>query len=128
MSSAEPPVLGTIAWMDLTVADAGRVRDFYAAVAGWRPEPVAMGDYNDYVMIAPESGNPAAGICHARGMNADLPAQWLAYVLVADLDASLQRCVELDGAVLSAVKGGEGHGRYAVIQDPAGAVIALMQP
>ena len=128
MTSSEGPAVGTIAWMDLTVPDAERVRDFYAAVAGWQPEPVDMGEYNDYAMIAPEPGTPAAGVCHARGMNADLPAQWLAYVIVSDLDASLQRCRELGGSVISAIKGVEGHGRYAVIEDPAGAVIALMQP
>jgi uncharacterized protein len=34
---------GTVAWHDITVPDAERLRDFYAAVVGWRPEPVDMG-------------------------------------------------------------------------------------
>jgi hypothetical protein len=28
----------------------------------------------------------------AWGVNADLPPQWLTYIVVADLEASLQRC------------------------------------
>lgn len=36
--------------MDLTVADAPAVRDFYAAVAGWTPAEVPMGGYSDYCM------------------------------------------------------------------------------
>lgn len=42
MSDAKHPV-GSIGWIDLTVDDAPRVRDFYAAVVGWKPEPVPMG-------------------------------------------------------------------------------------
>ncbi|MFW5947166.1 MAG: hypothetical protein ACOCUW_01630 [Gemmatimonadota bacterium] len=34
---------GSIAWIDLTVADAPGIRDFYASVVGWTPSPVPMG-------------------------------------------------------------------------------------
>ena len=37
------PGIGTIVWCDLTVNDAETVRDFYAAVVGWKAEPVEMG-------------------------------------------------------------------------------------
>ena len=60
---------GTIGWIDLTVPDADRVRDFYAEVVGWHPEPVDMDGYSDFVMKSP-GGAPAAGVCHARGTNA----------------------------------------------------------
>ena len=39
-------------------------------------------------MMAPESGKVAAGVCHARGSNAKLPAQWLIYITVEDVDKS----------------------------------------
>ena len=71
---------------------------------------------------------PVAGICHARGDNAALPAQWLLYITVADVDASVERCVELGGQVLVAAKDLPGYGRMSVIQDPAGAVAALFAP
>lgn len=125
MAETKPPA-GTIAWTDLTVADAPRVRDFYAAVAGWRAEGVDMGGYEDFNMIPAGGDRPAAGICHARGGNADLPAQWLVYVVVADLDASIERCRDLGGAVIAGPKG-SGSQRFCVIRDPAGAVCALVQ-
>lgn len=125
MSGSDKQELGSIAWTDLTVENAEEIRDFYAAVAGWKPSPVEMGDYTDFNMTAPESGEPKAGVCHARGTNADLPAQWLIYVVVADVDASAERCRELGGAVLAGPKGMGGQGRYCVIRDPAGAVCAL---
>lgn len=119
--------VGSIGWVDLTVPDADRVRDFYAQVTGWKPEPVDMGGYSDYTMTQPESGEGTAGVCWQRGGNADLPAQWLIYVIVADLDASMASCRELGGEVISGPKT-MGAARYCVIRDPAGAVSALYQP
>jgi hypothetical protein len=127
MSTDQTPAIGTILWHDLTVPDAANVRDFYASVVGWQPRPVEMGDYDDYSMIAPDSGQGVAGVCHARGENAGLPPQWLVYVAVADIEASRQRCVEAGGALLTDVRGPEEGPRFCVIQDPAGAVMAIMQ-
>ena len=124
MSETNEP--GHIGWIDMTVEDAERLRDFYAAVAGWRPENVSMGDYDDYNMTLPDSGTPAAGICHARGSNAGLPAQWLIYITVSDVDASAAACVEHGGKLLVEPKA-MGGGRFAVIEDPGGAAAALYQ-
>ena len=127
MSDAPKP-LGSIAGFDLTVPDADGIRDFYTAVVGWTPDPLDMGGYADYFMKSPETGDPVAGICHARGVNADLPPQWLVYITVADLDASVARCVEIGGSQVTAIKGEPGDDfRYCVIKDPAGAILALMQ-
>jgi predicted enzyme related to lactoylglutathione lyase len=119
------PRPGSITWHDLTVADAGAVRDFYAAVVGWSPEPIAMGDYDDYVMKSDEGD--AVGVCHARGSNSGLPAQWLLYITVEDLDHSLAECERLGGRALTPIRS-YGGGRYSIIEDPAGAVCALYQP
>ena len=122
-----PPAPGTIAWTDLTVPNASEVRSFYAAVAGWTASPVEMEGYEDYCMLPPGAEQPVAGICHARGMNAHLPAQWLIYITVADLRASLQACLANGGRVLSPERD-MGGAKMAVIQDPAGAVAALFEP
>jgi predicted enzyme related to lactoylglutathione lyase len=127
MNDESLPPVGSIGWWDLTVPDAPGVRDFYTAVAGWHAAPLSMGDYDDYIMTTAPGGTPVGGVCHARGDNADLPAQWLMYVVVEDLDASLRRCVEHGGAQVTAVKGSATDGRYCVIRDPAGAVLALTQ-
>lgn len=126
MSESPPPPIGAVGWCDLTVDDAESVRDFYHRVVGWSASPVSMGDYDDFNMTLPEDGTPVAGIGHARGPNADLPAQWMLYVAVADLDESLERCLDEGGEVLTPVRSA-GDGRYAAIRDPAGAVLALWQ-
>jgi hypothetical protein len=127
MSQATLVVLGSVQWMDLTVPDAARVRDFYATVTGWTHTPVDMDGYADYCMNRPGDGQTVAGICHARGENAGLPAQWLIYITVADLEASLAKAVALGGKVRTPVRE-MGGSRMAVVEDPAGAVAALFQP
>jgi predicted enzyme related to lactoylglutathione lyase len=127
MSDAPKPQVGTIGWTDLTVDNAQEVRDFYQQVVGWGTSEVDMGGYSDFCMNPP-GGDPVAGICHARGTNTGLPAQWLPYITVEDLDASVARCEALGGKVLAGPKGGGGQARYCIIQDPAGAVAALYAP
>ena len=126
MHENTPPV-GTIIWRDLTVNDAEAIRDFYSTVVGWRAQPVTMGSYQDYNMVPPEAREPEAGICHARGENADLPSQWLIYIVVDDIDQSVEDCVRLGGAIVAPPRGMMG-GRFCVIRDPAGAVCGLYQP
>jgi len=127
MADTPTAVAGSIGWADLTVPDADGIRDFYAAVTGWVPQALSMGDYADYVMTAPSNAAPVAGVCHARGTNAGLPPVWLVYISVADLDASLAACTERGGVVVTGPKNAGGGSRYAVIRDPAGAVAALHQ-
>jgi predicted enzyme related to lactoylglutathione lyase len=120
------PNVGTVGWHDLTVPNADEVRTFYEAVVGWTSSPVGMGDYSDFSMVPPGTDQPVAGICHARGGNANVPAQWLLYFIVADVDASVRACVERGGEVISGPREA-GGGKYCVIKDPAGAVCALYQ-
>lgn len=118
--------IGKIGWFDLTVEDAPAIRDFYAKVVGWKPEDVNMGEYSDFNMTMPESGDAAAGICHARGGNAALPPQWLIYITVANVDDSAAACMENGGKVIVGPKS-MGSGKFAVIEDPNRSVAALYQ-
>lgn len=117
---------GKIVWVDLTVNDAEGLRDFYNAVAGWEPSPVDCGGYDDYNMLVPGTETPAAGVCHARGVNADIPPQWMIYITVPDIDASIEAVKSGGGKVLVGPRD-MGGARSAVIQDPAGAVCTLFQ-
>ncbi|MCC6803452.1 MAG: VOC family protein [Anaerolineae bacterium] len=114
--------MGKIIWTDLTVPNADEVRGFYAAVTGWKPEHVEMGDYN---MLATD-GTPSAGVCRADGVNANLPPQWLIYITVADLDASIAECQRLGGSIIDGPRAA-GNNRMCVIRDPVGAVAALYE-
>ncbi len=117
---------GTIGWIDLSVPNAENVKDFYAEVAGWKPEPVSMGDYNDYSMLV--DGEPKTGICHKTGPNSDIPSQWMIYINVENLDESVEVVKQKGGKLLTAIKDMGAYGRTCYIEDPAGAVCALFEP
>ena len=119
------PSIGRIEWMDLSVVDASRVKDFYCAVVGWDSSEVDMGSYSDFNINLPGTHNTVAGLCHARGNNENLPSQWLIYVRVENVKESVTKCEKLGGKVLSGPRRMAGT-NFCVIQDPAGAVLALM--
>jgi predicted enzyme related to lactoylglutathione lyase len=145
--------VGGMGWMDLTVANAVEVKEFYQAVLGWECEAMAMENegehYNDYVMSSvveskekqSNANNVSSdtrqedklvdesfvtGICHAKGSNAEMPAAWLPYFLVADLDVGITRVKEKGGKLLSQIRL-MGDDRCVVIEDPAGANFVLYQ-
>jgi predicted enzyme related to lactoylglutathione lyase len=127
MTAHQPPKPGTVCWRDLTVDNAEEIRDFYKGIVGWEHRGEDMGGYEDFHMLRPGTDESTAGICHARGSNADLPPQWLIYITVEDVKHSAARCEELGGQVLVAPRS-MGGAMYSVIRDPAGAVCALYQP
>ena len=127
MGDGQEGKVGTIGWRDLTLKDAEKLRDFYQDVVGWKWTPAEMGGYSDFNMMSRASDETVAGICHARGVHADLPPQWLIYIVVQELDSSVARCGKLGGRVVSGPRQ-LGDGRFAVIEDPAGAFRALFQP
>jgi len=124
---SDKPEIGAITWFDLTVPNAEDVRDFYSKVVGWKSSPVSMGDYNDFNMTSPGSGETKAGICHKRGGNAAFPSQWIIYITVKNADESAKLCKENRGKVLVGPKDMSGYGRYCIIEDPSGAVCALFE-
>ena len=123
----ERPAPGTLAWTDLTIPNAEEIRDFYARVVGWIPDGVKMGDYEDFIMVSPATGESAVGICHARGSNADQPPVWMPYFVVEELEVSLKGVAEGGGEIVVGPKSMGPASAYAVIRDPAGAVCALYQ-
>ena len=122
---AEKP--GGVSWIDLTVDNAEELRDFYAETVGFNVENVDMGGYSDFMMLSKSDKDLAVGVCHARGSNTGLPPQWLVYFNVADLDESLKSCESRGGKRISGPKSMGESIRYCVIEDPAGAVCALIE-
>jgi predicted enzyme related to lactoylglutathione lyase len=116
---------GAIAWIDLTVSNAVVVRDFYKKVVGWDHAGCDMGGYEDFNMMPGGTETPVAGVCHAVGSNEGMPASWMIYITVPDVDAAAAKCVELGGEIVREPKGDSA--RFCVIRDPAGAVCALFE-
>lgn len=120
--------VGHISWLDLTVPDASATRDFYRQVIGWSVQNMELADGNeddDYTMLGGD-GTPVAGVCYARGVNVGLPPVWMIYLPVGDLAESLRRVQEEGGTIVKVQQGTDGAYVYAAVQDPVGAVVALL--
>lgn len=117
--------IGGVSWIDLTVKDAGKVKDFYSSVVGFEVEACSMGEYDDFVMKSPKDESAQLGICHAKGPNSDIPPQWMVYFNVSDVEAAVKQTVQLGGQL---VRGKTDMGSYymCIIKDPAGAMAALV--
>ncbi len=119
------PALGQVEWLDLTVGDASRIKSFYQTVVGWKASEVDMGSYSDFNMNSADGKQTVAGICHARGLSSNLPAKWLAYVRVENVTKSAELCTIHGGKILDGPRR-MGGSDLCVIEDPEGAVIALL--
>lgn len=120
--------VGCIPWLELTVKEASACSDFYRQVVGWASEEVEMSHaderYADYNMLCGD-GKPAAGVCHARGVNLGLPPVWMIYIPVGDLSESIRRVSEEGGKIVKSPRGSDGEHSYAVVQDPVGGYVTL---
>lgn len=117
--------IGQILWRDLTVKNAEKIKNFYCEVVGWKAEPHDMGEYNDYNIVSSETGDVLTGICHAKDTNVNIPSQWMMYVNVEDVVKSVEACVQLGGKIVDGPRK-MGDSDFCIIQDPEGAVLALL--
>jgi predicted enzyme related to lactoylglutathione lyase len=109
------------------VDNAEEIRNFYCDVVGWTYAEVNQGEYNDFnILNLNNEEEVVAGICHKRGEVANFPSQWLNYLNIENLDSSLNKCRPLGGQIIVGPTK-MGNANHAVIQDPAGDYLALME-
>ena len=115
--------LGRLCWYELMTTDPGAACDFYGQVTGWStslwedgPKPYRMWMNGEV---------PVGGVMDLPGR--EVPPCWLAYVSTPDLDETLEKVKSLGGSVMNMIEVAK-VGRFAVIADPQGGVIAAMEP
>jgi predicted enzyme related to lactoylglutathione lyase len=97
---------------------------FYRDVFGWTPQVLADEPGFRYTTHS-DATNPRAGIMDASAfLPADAQPHWSVYLGVADVDAALDRAVELGGSVVAAAED-TPYGRLATVSDPTGGVFKL---
>jgi predicted enzyme related to lactoylglutathione lyase len=117
---------GAMTWNELFTSDVDRAGKFYAATFGWTTTPVDMGPAGTYTLFgrAGEKNN-VGGMMPLGPQMKGVPPHWLVYFAVTDVDASAKKAAELGGKVMSPPMDIPNVGRFAVVQDPQGAVLAL---
>lgn len=116
---------GRMVWYELLTTDPQGAMAFYTHVTGWKTQRWENGDYTMWV----GDQGPLGGVTQlpeaAKAMGA--PPYWQANVQVANVDETVAKVKELGGKVY-VVEDVPTVGRFAVIADPQGAVIAVFTP
>jgi len=111
---------GTFVWHDLVTSDAQKSRAFYSGMFGWTFEP-GKGVDPGYTIIK-HQGVPVGGIVTPREA---VDAQWLTYVVVADVDRAVDEFRQAGGRVFRGPLKAQNDLRVAAVADAQGAPIGL---
>jgi predicted enzyme related to lactoylglutathione lyase len=107
--------------VELNTSDLAKAKSFYGQLFDWKLEvmPMAQGTYTVIKV-----GDGTGGGMMKHPMPGE-PSNWLAYVLVDDVDASLKKAKSLGAKVIKEVTEVPGMGWFAIFTDPTGAALAL---
>ncbi|MFZ5472297.1 MAG: VOC family protein [Myxococcota bacterium] len=115
---------GALCWNELNTRDLGKAGKFYETVFGWKQKlsetPVK------YVEFQAQEKS-IAGMMELGKELAGVSPHWQVYFEVKDIDASAQRIKSLGGKILVEPRDIPKVGRFAVAQDPQGAVFSLLK-
>lgn len=114
----EPDVM---CWCELDTNDTGAAGKFYAALFGWSTK--VGGDYTEFQL----GGKSIGGMMKIPKEWGPVPPNWLTYFAVSDCDAAETKARGLGGKAIVPSTTIENVGRFAVLQDPQGAVFAVIK-
>jgi predicted enzyme related to lactoylglutathione lyase len=116
--------VGEILWFTLLSEDVDAASAFYTRLLGWEIVPSPTGG-----LMALRNGQPFAGLNRIENrMPEASESMWLAAIGVADPAASVAAAKRLGANVHLDVTELAGWGTYAIIQDPQGAPVLLVEP
>lgn len=124
MGDALSSTEGTIVWYDLLTRDFDTAWKFYGALFDWAPNETER-PVRRYTMIRGRDRN-LGGIVPLKPDD-KYPSHWVAYVSVADIEVCCRAVASAGGRVTVPPTEIPGIGRFAMILDPQGAVIAPFQ-
>ncbi len=119
---------GDFSWIELGTTDQPAAKKFYSSLFGWTSSDNPMGPDQFYTLFRID-GREAGGM---YGYNAEqrarkAPPHWLLYIATSSADETAAKVEPAGGKVLQPAFDVMDLGRMAVLQDPAGAAIAVWQ-
>ena len=116
---------GGLCWTELSSRDPDGAVSFYGTLFGWdaRPQETPGGPYTMFS----NDGIDVGGMVTMNEEWGEMPAAWMPYFGVSDLDAALRTVVKRGGKAATDPIEAKGIGRFAVIQDPQGAHCSIIQ-
>jgi hypothetical protein len=137
-AAAAPPVLpplndpataahlpGKFVWADLVAPDVEVARTFYGNLFGWSFRTLD-GDGRPYTLVY-NGEVPVAGMIQRREDSRPAAGRWVAFMSVGDVDRASQYVMSKGGKVLVEPQALPDRGELAMLADPGGAPLGLMQ-
>ena len=119
---AEP---GDWIWIQLLSRDARKAAEFYRAVSGYKVIENSQGNrLSDFVLTS--EGYARATVRTIPSANTQAQPTWLPFVRVKSVGESVALAKQLGGKALVEPKGELLDGKVAVVADPTGAAIGVM--
>jgi predicted enzyme related to lactoylglutathione lyase len=113
-----------IMWLEVASTDIPASAKFYADMFEW---PIVQDEAMDYTMTAFEGDETGIGFSPVNEEQGTAPGSVLVYVDVADIDAAIARAKELKAPLFLEKTEIPTVGWMAVIGDPGGNRIAIME-
>lgn len=113
-------------WNELHTPDPARALAFYEKVVGFSHKSVDMGGPGGVYHIISKGGAERGGVTHH--LPSGVPAHWLPYVFVDDVDTTIARAKKLGANIPMNPEDIPGIGRFGILRDPTGALLAVMKP
>lgn len=122
---APPDAAGQFSWAELNTTDYEGAWKFYSELFGWKHKSsMDMGPAGTYFMWHDQTEKTKGGMSNmAKQMN--VPAHWLHYVTVNDINATVDRIKQKKGKILNGPMDIPGNDVIAQCQDPQGAFFAI---
>jgi uncharacterized protein len=116
-----------VVWNELNTRDPEAARSFYGAVFGWGFEERQF-ENGPYTSLKVGDAT-VGGMIDISGRAPDeVPAHWLVYFAVEDVDGAIAKANDSGGGVALEAFDIAGVGRIAILKDPFGATFAAMTP
>src|SRR5439155_23231001 len=118
---------GSFVWYELMTTDVQGAIRFYRDVIGWGTQAFEGGEMPYSMWSVGET--PIGGVLPlpAEARKAGAPPHWIGYVAAGDVDALTKKAESLGAKTCVPPKDIPTVGRFSVIADPQGAVIALFK-
>ena len=119
-------VRGRFVWHQLLTRDVPGAKKFYSGLVGWKAQPWPL---DPGYTVCHAGDGPTAGMMEMTPeVPAEAPPHWLQYIGTRDVDGTAEAAVRAGGSIIKPPSDMQGAGRYAVLQDPQGAVFAIIDP
>jgi predicted enzyme related to lactoylglutathione lyase len=115
---------GKVIWHDLISEDPATAKRFYSELFGWSFKSIAGSDYS----LIYHGDSIIGGIVNASVFEQhDNVSQWVAVLSVTDIEEAVAQATQAGGQILGGPIDAGDRGQLAVLKDPQGAVVALLQ-